>query len=225
MLHKSTPSNNTLTLFSVLKQWGGVYKLCWWGDAPAVWNRAVSWGCLWEPRSLRSEFCLNLRPKPAGCYVLQPWSSKTRTTALPYTYFTLKIQGVARLNQSAFWSAGPPGALLLAAAPVTEPTQDSLWGGSGDPFLRDGHTAKKGFTKATSSEWDGTYSACQTAGDARWSSPARTQQDRPSPRGGELGNSPREAGRGGCWTTAFYATALASDVLSEKGMTSIAWAK
>lgn len=130
--------------------------------------------------------------------------------ALLYTYFILKIQWMVRLDQSAFWSAGSPGALLLMAAPETEPTQDSLWGDSGNPLLGDGHTTKKGFTKTSYSERNGTFSARQT--DYSWETVSW---------GMVVGRLKQE----GCWTTAFHTTALASRVLSKKGMTSIGWAK
>lgn len=132
--------------------------------------------------------------------------------ALLYTCFTLKIHWTVRLDQSAFWSAGLPGALLLAAAAETEPTQESLWGGSGDPSLGDGHTTKKGFTKASNSEWEGTYSARQTEGNARRSKTGRSWET--VSWGTVVGRLKEE----GWWTTACHTTALASRVLSkEKG--------
>lgn len=100
------------------------------------------------PRSFRREPCLTLRLKPARCYSLQPWSSKhipwgMTALALLNTYFIFKTQWMVRLDQSAFWSARSPGALLLTAAHETEPTQVSLWGDYGDPFLGARHTTKR----------------------------------------------------------------------------------
>lgn len=115
-----------------------------WGT-PALRYWTLTWECL---RSCRREPCLTLRLKAARCCILQPWSSKyvpqgMIALALLDTYFIFKTQWMVRLDQSAFWSAGPPGALLLAAASETEPTQVSLWCDSGSPFLGARHRTKR----------------------------------------------------------------------------------